>query len=93
MTCKTSLIPILLLVLTGCATTGTQVPDVAKVPVPVPCISQKNLPARPEVCRFDQGMNFRLDAIRCKLIDRDDFVAYADKLEAAMKACIKDQAE
>lgn len=87
MTCRLWLTSLLLLA--GCAT-DPSVPARVEVPVPVPCIEKGKTPVRPQVCVAEPGPEFRLNVMRCTMIDRGNFMAYSTGLEAVLKACIKE---
>lgn len=69
--------------LAGCATTGTQPPQI-KIPVPVPCKTEE--PVQPSY-RFSPPYEKTFEAVRDLLGDREAALAYENELRIALKSC------
>ena len=81
------IIPIILL-LSGCITTGTPIP--IKIPVPIPCVTADQLPAQPkastdaDLAKLDDG-----DLVLTLAADRIEYRRHSNEASALLIACTK----
>jgi len=74
--------------LAGCVTTGTPVP--IKIQVPIPCVTQDQLPAAPkastdaDLAKLDDG-----DLVLQLAADRIEYRRHSNESAAVMEACTK----
>lgn len=75
--------------LSGCATTEPQIiTKTVKVPVPVPCVTPSQIPAKPDNLFAATAPKAPIDEqVRALLLDRESGQAYSAKLRAVLEAC------
>jgi len=79
---------VFMLLLSGCITTGTPVP--IKIQVPIPCVTQDQLPAAPkastdaDLAKLDDG-----DLVLTLAADRIEYRRHSNEASALLIACTK----
>jgi hypothetical protein len=78
-----------LMVLAGCADVATRPGDAVQIPTGTPCLTRKEVPAKPDLVTDAQLKAMRADTFVASLYhDRLKRIDYEAKLEATIEGCV-----